>query len=236
VGARVNRAAAQSGRITHEKPQYWTSYSDMMAGLLMVFMLFLTLILLDYRTMLEEKQSEINRLLGVRAQIVQALDREFSDSELDIEIDPQTGAIRFKGGVFFDLDSTEISDTGRRYLEEFIPKYMAIILSPSFRPYVAQIIVEGHTDQSGTYLYNLDLSQRRAFAVVREILGPDFPEFPEKQLLQNAITANGRSYSQPLRENGRIDWDRSRRVEFQFRLKDDELIQQVKDLLGKEQH
>jgi len=208
----------------------------MMAGLLMVFMLFLTLILLDYRTMLEEKQSEINRLLGVRAQIVQALDREFSDSELDIEIDPQTGAIRFKGGVFFDLDSTEISDTGRRYLEEFIPKYMAIILSPSFRPYVAQIIVEGHTDQSGTYLYNLDLSQRRAFAVVREILGPDFPEFPEKQLLQNAITANGRSYSQPLRENGRIDWDRSRRVEFQFRLKDDELIQQVKDLLGKEQH
>jgi len=196
----------------------------------------LTLILLDYRTMLEEKQSEINRLLGVRAQIVQALDREFSDSELDIEIDPQTGAIRFKGGVFFDLDSTEISDTGRRYLEEFIPKYMAIILSPSFRPYVAQIIVEGHTDQSGTYLYNLDLSQRRAFAVVREILGPDFPEFPEKQLLQNAITANGRSYSQPLRENGRIDWDRSRRVEFQFRLKDDELIQQVKDLLGKEQH
>ncbi|HHX27609.1 MAG TPA: OmpA family protein [Firmicutes bacterium] len=207
----------------------------MMAGLLMVFMLFLTLILLDYRTMLEEKQSEIERLLGVKAQIIQALDREFSDSKLDIEIDPQTGAIRFKGGVFFELDSTEISNTGRLYLEEFIPKYMAIILSPSFRPYVAQIIVEGHTDQSGSYLYNLDLSQRRAFAVVREILDPDFPEFPEKQLLQTEITANGRSYSQPLQENGRIDWDRSRRVEFQFRLKDDELIQQVKDLLGKEQ-
>jgi chemotaxis protein MotB len=207
----------------------------MMAGLLMVFMLFLTLILLDYRTMLEEKQSEIERLLGVKAQIIQALDREFSDSKLDIEIDPQTGAIRFKGGVFFELDSTEISNTGRLYLEEFIPKYMAIILSPRFRPYVAQIIVEGHTDQSGSYLYNLDLSQRRAFAVVREILDPDFPEFPEKQLLQTEITANGRSYSQPLQENGRIDWDRSRRVEFQFRLKDDELIQQVKDLLGKEQ-
>lgn len=235
MGARTDRSTLQPGMVLHEKPQYWTSYSDMMAGLLMVFMLFLTLILLDYRTMLEAKQSEIDRLLGVKAQIIQALDREFGDSKLDIEIDPQTGAIRFKGGVFFELDSTEISDTGRSYLEEFIPKYMAIILSPRFRPYVAQIIVEGHTDQSGTYLYNLELSQRRAFAVVREILDPDFPEFPEKQLLQTAITANGRSYSQPLQEDGRIDWDRSRRVEFQFRLKDDELIQQVKDLLGQEQ-
>lgn len=215
-----------------KQPEYWICFSDMMSGLLLMFILFLTLVLLDYRTVVEQKQSQIDRLLGVKSEIVQALKSEFGHGRIDIEVDPQTGAIRFQGGVFFDLDSTEISDSGKDYLRDFIPKYMAIILNPAFQPYVSQVIVEGHTDNMGTYLYNLDLSQRRAFAVVRYVLSEKFPEFPQRKAMKDVITANGRSYSQPLESNGKIDWAKSRRVEFKFRLKDDELIQQVKELIG----
>ncbi|MGE5580223.1 MAG: flagellar motor protein MotB [Bacillota bacterium] len=213
-------------------PDYWVSFSDMMSGLLMTFILFLTLVLLDYRTVLEQKQSQIDELVGVKTEIIQALRTEFGDGQIGVEVDSQTGAIRFQGGVFFDLDSTEISASGKEYLREFIPEYMGIILSPEFEPYIAQVIVEGHTDQRGTYIYNLDLSQRRAFAVVRYVLSDEFPSFPERDSMQEVITANGRSYSQPLESDGKVDWDRSRRVEFKFRLKDDELIQQIKSVLG----
>ncbi|NLY31099.1 MAG: OmpA family protein [Firmicutes bacterium] len=224
----------------------------MLSGLLMVFILFLTLMVYSFQTAHEEKQrtltnietelkqaraalgakqAQINRLLGIRSDIIEALRQEFMDEAIGVEVDPQTGAIRFQGGVFFEVDKTEISDSGREHLQQFIPKYMSIILSPAFRPHIAQIIVEGHTDKTGSYLYNLDLSQRRAYAVVRYVLSPEFPDFPEKHLLQTVLTANGRSWSQPLKVDGVIDWDRSRRVEFQFRLRDDELIQQIRELL-----
>ncbi len=217
---------------SHKEPEYWISLSDMLSGLLMMFILFLTLVLLDYRTVLEEKQGELDKLLGVRAHIIHALTQEFSQEHISIEVDPHTGAIRFQGGVFFEHDSTEITESGKEYLRAFIPRYMSIILRPEFQPYISQVIVEGHTDKTGTYLYNLDLSQRRAFAVVRYVLSEDFPDFPEREAMQQVITANGRSYSQPLEENGVIDWDKSRRVEFKFRLKEDELIQQIKELIG----
>jgi chemotaxis protein MotB len=205
----------------------------MMSGLLMTFILFLTIILLDYRTVLDDKQHQIDRLLGVKTEIIQTLHREFGDSDIGLEIDPQTGAIRFQGGVFFDIDSVQISESGRVYLRQFIPRYMEIILAKQFQPFIAQVIIEGHTDSTGSYLYNLDLSQRRAYAVAHYILSDKFPDFPERKVLESVITANGRSYSQPLKTRGEIDWERSRRVEFKFRLKDDELIDQVREFLSK---
>jgi outer membrane protein OmpA-like peptidoglycan-associated protein len=226
----------------------------MLSGLLMVFILFLTLMVYSFQTTHEEKQralvkietelqqaqsaltakqGQIDRLLGIKSDIIEALRQEFEDEAIGVEVDAQTGAIRFQGGVFFEVDGTDISDSGKEHLQQFIPKYMGIILSPQFQPHVAQIIVEGHTDNTGSYLYNLDLSQRRAYAVVRYVLSPEFPDFPEKSLVHTVLTANGRSWSQPLKVNGAIEWDNSRRVEFQFRLRDDELIQQVQELLGK---
>ncbi len=216
---------------SYRGPDYWVCVSDMMSGLLLVFILFLTLVLLDYRTVLDSKQSEIDQLLGIRAGIVTALRQEFGQEGIDVEVDPQTGAIRFRGGVFFEHDSTEITKAGKNYLLDFIPRYMGIILSQEFQPFISQVIVEGHTDNTGSYLYNLDLSQRRAYAVVRHVLGDSFPTFPEREAMKVVITANGCSYSQPLEVDGEISWDNSRRVEFKFRLKDDELIQQVKELI-----
>lgn len=245
---------SDSVEATKKAPSYWECYSDMLSGLLMVFILFLTLMVYSFQTAHEEKQralvdietelqqaqsaltakqAQINRLLGIKADIIEALRQEFEDEAIGVEVDPQTGAIRFQGGVFFEIDDTEISDNGKEHLQLFIPKYMGIILSPLFRPHVAQIIVEGHTDKTGSYLYNLDLSQRRAYAVVRYVLSPEFPDFPEKSLVHTVLTANGRSWSQPLEINGAINWDSSRRVEFQFRLRDEELIRQVQELLGR---
>ena len=87
-----------------------------------------------------------------------------------------------------------------------------------------------NTDDKGTYLTNLELSQNRALAVVRFILQEDFPSFEYKDRIHSYLTANGRSFSQPIMTGGIIDREKSRRVEFKFRLKDEETIKEMQQI------
>jgi len=215
-----------------EKSNFWVSYADIMAGLLLMFILILLVIVFDYKDVLQQKQSKIDQMLGIRTQIIESLQKEFENTNLKLEIDAQTGAIRFPGKVFFDYNSIWINNQGRNDLAVFIPRYIEILLGINFRPYISQIIVEGHTDNTGTYMYNLELSQSRALAVVKEIYKEGFPDFNEKELLKQFITANGRSFSQLIyNEDNTVNNSKSRRVEFKFRLKDDQMIKELKEVL-----
>ncbi|PWA05517.1 flagellar motor protein MotB [Pueribacillus theae] len=213
------------------------SYSDLMSALLLLFALFLMISLMVNQESIEKKDQMIEEVIGVKTRIIQELIEAFKGSNHELEVDPQTGAISFSGGVFFDSNSSSVSESGRNELEEFIPVYIGILLSDQFRDEISQIIIEGHTDTVGGYLFNLRLSQNRALAVAEEIFSKDFPNFAEREYLKQVITANGRSYSIPLLDNkGQIDLAKSRRVEFKFRLKDDEVIEEIQKMVKQNEH
>ncbi len=215
-----------------EEVNYWMSYADLMSAMLMVFALLLTVVILDYKELLEKKEKEIDEVVSVKTDIIKALTEEFKESNMAIEIDQQTGAIRFPGSVLFATDSADISLEGKEFLNAFIPKYLDILLQEKFKNEISTIIIEGHTDRQGTYIYNMGLSQDRAFSVLNYIYSGEFPPFPVKEISQTYITANGRSFNQPLNNpNGEYDPDRSRRVEFLFRLKEDEAIKAIQKLV-----
>ncbi|MES1951332.1 OmpA/MotB domain-containing protein [Salinisphaera sp. S4-8] len=65
-------------------------------------------------------------------------------------------------GIFFNTDSTQVKAESRPTLSE-IAKLMAE------RPNL-KLLVVGHTDSRGTFDYNIDLSQRRAAAVVNALV------------------------------------------------------------------
>jgi outer membrane protein OmpA-like peptidoglycan-associated protein len=230
-----------------EKDSFWVSYTDLMSGLLVIFALVLMIAMFNMQSTYEETQAVIaekeealeqqnemiEELVGVKSDIVRELVKAFEESNLNLEIDKQTGAIRFSGGVFFETASSEISSSGQQYLEQFIPEYIGILLSDQFRDEISQIVVEGHTDTEGGYLYNLKLSQDRALSVVQKISAPEFPDFPHREVVTNVITANGRAFSVPIYNNdGQIDFEKSRRVEFKFRLKDDEVLDKIQDMVA----
>ncbi|MBQ7655018.1 MAG: hypothetical protein IJS41_00770, partial [Clostridia bacterium] len=84
----------------------------------------------------------------------------------------------------------------------------------------------------GSYLTNLRLSQNRALSVAEYCL--QLPSLSRLQItqLQNLLTAKGRSYSDPIyKADGTVDMDASRRVEFKFRLKDAEMIEEMNRIL-----
>lgn len=215
-----------------EKESFWVSYTDLMSGLLIIFALVIAIAMFQTQSAFEQKNKAIEDAVGVKTKIIQELVKAFKDSDLGMEVDPQTGAIRFSGGVLFASNSSEISPMGKEYLSKFIPKYVAILLSDQFKNEISQIIVEGHTDTAGGYLYNLNLSQARALSVVQQIYSPGFLDPKYVPNLQKVLTANGRSYSVPINgPNGQIDPDKSRRVEFKFRLKDDQLLDKISEMV-----
>jgi chemotaxis protein MotB len=212
---------------------YWQSYADLMSAMLMVFGLLLTVIILDFRELQEDHEEKIQEVVGIKSEIIQALTEAFEESNVAIEIDQQTGAIRFPGSILFEYDSSKLSNEGKDFLKNFVPKYLDILLQDRFKDEISSIIIEGHTDNAGTYLYNMRLSQTRAYSVLDFIYNNEMPEFSVRELSKNYVTANGRGSTQPLNdENGQYSADLSRRVEFLFRLKDDEAIRAINELVN----
>ena len=192
----------------------------------------------EQAALLAAQQSEIDKLIGMRSRIIEELRDELRGAGLDAVVDKNTGAIAFTGAVLFDSGKNELKQSGKALLNAFIPVYVRTLMSEENDDYVAEIIIEGHTDTDGTYLNNLALSQERALAVVSYCLSGEMTglSYAEKEVLQSIITANGRSYSDPVyAADGTVDKEASRRVVFKFRMKDSEMIDQMSEILERQQ-
>ena len=83
-------------------------------------------------------------------------------------------------------------------------------------------------------VYNLELSQKRSLAVAQYLLDikSEFLKDVQVQELQDCLTVNGHSMSDPVLDaDGKVDKDASRRVEVKFRLKDEEMIQELNKIM-----
>lgn len=227
---------------------YWQSYSDMMAALLLMFILIMAFTLSqslklyedkirvqeEQQQLLDAQQKEIDEIIGVKMDIIQALSEVFKNSNLTIDIDKQTGAISLDSSVLFEYNSAELTPKGIQFLNDFLPLYISVLRGEAYRPYISEIIIEGHTDTSGDYMYNLNLSQRRAYSVAQYCLSGEQSVFDQATVedLRTIMTANGKSFSNPVyKADGTVDAAKSRRVEIKFRLQDEEMIDRLQDIL-----
>ena len=184
---------------------------------------------------MQTQQEQLDKIIGIKSALITALRDEFDGSELKVSVDSQTGAITFDASVLFDKGKYEIKDEGKNFLDQFLPRYFSVLLKKDFHQYISEIMIEGHTDTTADYLYNLELSQQRALSVAKYCLDEKSSSIPKDQIerLQKIMTANGRSFSNPIyKEDGTIDMDASRRVEFKFRLKDEEMVEEMVRILN----
>lgn len=178
------------------------------------------------------QQQQIDDLLGVRTQIIQELSHAFQQNNLGVKVNEDTGDIMLDSQLMFQTASDLLLPAGQEQLSRLLPVYLSVLLRPEYENYVAEIVIEGHTDSKGSYLYNLKLSQDRALGVATYCLELPVLGFAQRQKLQSILTAKGRSFSDPIKNaDGSENMDASRRVEIQFRLKDSEMIQKMNDIL-----
>ncbi len=188
--------------------------------------------LAEQQELLTTQARRIDELVGVRSNIIRDLSTSLSSASLRATVDPGSGDIVLDSSVFFETAKSEIKEEGKALLEQFIPVYLNVLLSEEYRDYLGEIIIEGHTDSSGTYESNLKLSQQRALQVALYCLNMSSLTAEQKSLLQQILTATGRSWADlKYDENGNEDRDASRRVEFKFSLKDAEMINEMNRIL-----
>ncbi|MGL6066099.1 MAG: OmpA family protein [Cetobacterium sp.] len=244
-----------------EESNYWLSIGDLMAGALIIFILLFVLQILNVNKKLVEKEEllgnlgdlekkvaylegieraltdrsdSLEKIVGMKQAIVSIIIGKFKKENLKIDIDAKTGNIKLDDSILFSFGSADLKPEGKEFLKEFVPKYVDVFFSDNkVRPYITQIVIEGHTDNIGSYLSNLDLSQKRALSVVKFIFGQEMPNFKWKEDLKKIITANGRSNILLVKDKyGNSDAVKSRRVEFQFKLDDERANQEIKKILS----
>ena len=191
---------------------------------------------LDEKTaQLKDQQAQIDQIIGVKADVIEALKNEFSKNNINVDIDAQTGALTLEASVMFDYDQAELTYAGKQALEQILPIYCKVLLQDDYMKYLAEIIIDGYTDTDGDYSYNLQLSQQRSLAVAQYLLDiqGNFLDATQSQNLEKYLTVNGHSMANPVLDaNGNVDKDASRRVEVKFRLKDEEMIDELNQLLS----
>lgn len=156
-----------------------------------------------------EKQRELTIAQNA---ILTDLEKAFEKKNMKVNIDKATGRVSLDSNILFAKDSSDLSDDGKKTLDDFLDVYSSVLLNDKNKNLVANIIVEGHTDTDGDHDYNQKLSEKRAETVAKYCTD----KVPS---LKNIIKSKGYSYDQPvLKDDGTIDMDASRRVVFKFTL------------------
>lgn len=217
---------------------FWPTFTDILATILLVILLILISLMFSKQQELEgkeveiqEQQEMIDALVGYEQGVIEQLSRAFEEQGVQVEIDPESGAIKFDSDLLFDYDEAILKDEFKAQLRQIIPIYTSVLLNEENRDAIESILIEGHTDSDGSYMYNLELSQDRAFSIVSYILSEEFGDFPNKEVLRSKISAIGKSESQPILQDGVEDKDRSRRVELKFRLAMSDEMEKVLETL-----
>jgi outer membrane protein OmpA-like peptidoglycan-associated protein len=238
--------------MSEKKDNYWIPLADLMTVLMVIF-LFMAI---SYMVVIKKKQDNQNKIFEeyekAKISLFNELNNTFKndsarwhlklDKDLSIKFtDPQ---------VLFDDGSSEIKLEFKKILSEFLPKYLGVVLQDKYKNRIAEIRIEGHTNNKGLrkdqvcdfkndpYIDNMELSQNRARNVLSELRKQNcFAKLGEekKSRLQYWLTANGLSFGRTVDETNKlsffsgksVDNDKSRRVEFRIVTTSDEIINQA---------
>ena len=180
----------------------------------------------DLLTKLQAQKAKIKSLTGIKLKVITELKSSLGSK---INIDKENGSLRLASNILFDKGSSKLKDGAKSELKANFIKYVnTLITNKNIADHLDKIIIEGHTDSDGSYLYNLNLSQQRAFAVMNYLLTLDYIK---KHNIKEKLVASGRSYLDAIKIDGIEDKDASRRIEVKFRLKNEDAMYEIERIL-----
>lgn len=215
---------------TEEPANFWVAYSDLMAGILMVFALLLIVSMIHYASFIRQKQKVLEaqeQKLKAFHTLEQKLIEKLENARFDdtVRVNPDTGVLQIEAGVLFGEGEYQLQGEARQRLERVFDTYIEVVLDEVFEPFLKNIDIVGHTNTNGTYLFNLQLSQRRALSVMEAMLEH---AGHHRLRLETLVMASGRSFAEPiLLASGQEDSAASRRIEIKFRLREADMLRDI---------
>jgi len=228
-------------KASEQEENHWLSVSDLMAGLMVVF-LFIAIALMRDALIERDRIKEVAvAYQETQVNIYEALMGEFSEDlpRWDAEIDKDTLTFTFNSPeVLFARGRIELSDEYQALLSDFFPRYMEVL--DAFRDSINEVRIEGHTSSvwnnstspTDAYFLNMALSQGRTRSVLEYVYR--LAEIsPHRDWIKSHIAAVGFSSAKPVADaQGNEDFERSRRVTFRVISNADIRIKQILEIDG----
>ena len=201
-----------------EKP-FWISFSDLMTALMVLFLVSVTVALFAVTqkppvppvppdpVAIQEKKIEACMIY---------FEKEVAKYP-EVKVNVGNRSVSFGEKARFGIRNYDLSSASASQLREFAPEVLKLADSSCGRDLFRRVVVEGYTSKDGTYLYNLDLSLKRAQSVVCALLdepkrfGETGLSDDQKRRVRNLFMVGGYSSNAPKETD-----EDSRRVEFKL--------------------
>ncbi len=218
-----------------EEENYFISMTDMLVGLIFIFVIILMYFALQYK----QTTSDLTTANDTRTEILQNIQGYLKRQGLRVEIDTKMGILRLPNEVLFQSAKAEVDEAGVRALGHLAEGMMSILPCytdgvsrpkgcPKSRHRIDAVYIEGHTDTDALVPSlrlkdNWDLSVVRATNTYRVLvsLRPDLARLcndaGHRSLCQPILSVSGYGENRPIAIND--DWESkslNRRIDLRF--------------------
>lgn len=195
----------RSRRRNKEDAEHWIGISDMMSGLMMVF-LFMAVAYMYYVQVERENIKQIAvTYKDTQVAIYNDLMKEF-EADLqrwNAQIERNTLEVTFNNPeVLFRAGSPELSNQFKSILSDFFPRYVAVL--SRYLSAIEEIRIEGHTSSDwgglqgeSAYFPNMALSQDRTRSVLEYVMSL-LPQPSDRDWVRSNFAAVGYSSSRSI--------------------------------------
>ena len=210
----------------------WMSISDMMSGLMLVFLFISISFMMRVEAEKQEMKDVAISYRDTKANLNEELFAEFENDLKDwnATITKDNSVVFSSPEVLFEVNDSKINHKFKIILQQFFSRYIKILTSPEYIDEVQELRVEGHTSKSWKnattqqeiYLKNMQLSQERAYKVLSYCYSLDDKSVvKEREWLEKHFRANGMAFSKLRDENT------ARRVEFTIQMKSEDRVYEM---------
>lgn len=210
-------------RITPED-SFVVCISDLMAGLLSIFILTLIYYIFTYSQVTDELTNNDEQ----RKKILEQIQINLKTRGVEVKIDVNHGVLRMPEGILFDIGQADIKENGLQVIKIMGPVLLDVLENNpknedgKKRRAVETIFVEGHTDsipmKSVEFASNWELSAKRAINTWTELEKSE----PRLSQLKNEkeqllFSCSGYAATRPVKvERDGIPEPENRRIDFRF--------------------
>ena len=222
-----------------EEHDFWMSYTDLMSGFLIVFIIA-SLVYYSQISAIEKQLSgySVEELIEMECDYIEKIrqleanggllniNEQFEDVFKSIDnyvIMPDSlGGIRLYPSngekQLFKKNQDQMEPNLQNRIQiigkQFVQTAMKL---KNDKHNIVEIRIEGHADEDGDFMHNLKLSSSRAYAVYEYIHDNCNLSKEEKDFVEKYMISVGYSFAHPvIDENGFVDKDKSRRIEFKI--------------------
>lgn len=210
LGARI--IVKRGSRDEAEKP-FWISFADLMTALMVLFLVVMGVALLAVTknvTEKEKREEQHRRDIELILNRIQGAAKQYQG----IRVDRDRHVIDFGDRARFAFGKSNLTPEQEAVLRQFVPEILTLANDDLGKRVLKQVVVEGFTDRTGTYLSNLNLSLQRSERVLcsmfatsgSSLLGED-----QKQSVRNLFLVGGYSFN-----DAKATDEESRRVEMRL--------------------